>query len=65
MSQFVLSGMKPGLLVVPPGVYHGWMSLEDDTQMVSIASEPYDAENPDETRIPTDSFGDVWAVVGR
>ena len=65
MSQFVLSGRNPSLLVVPPGVYHGWMSLEDDTQMVSIASEPYDAENPDETRIPPDSCGDVWTVVGR
>ena len=59
------SARKPKLLVVPPGVYHGWMSLEDDTQMVSTASHTYNRENPDEVRIPPDSFGDVWTVKGR
>jgi len=56
---------KPALVVVPPGVYHGWMSLEDDTQMISTASHAYNRENPDEVRIPPDSFGDVWTVKGR
>lgn len=65
MNTFVLSEKNPSLLVVPPGVYHGWMSLEDDTQMVSIASEIYNREKPDEIRIPPDSFGDVWTVKGR
>jgi dTDP-4-dehydrorhamnose 3,5-epimerase len=65
MNTFVISDRKPGLLVVPPGVYHGWMSLEDDTQMISTASEVYNAEKPDEVRIPPDSFGDVWSVKGR
>lgn len=65
VSNFVLSARTPALLVVPPGVFHGWMSLEDDTQMISIASEPYRSEEPDEVRIPPDSFGDVWTVVGR
>ena len=40
-NTFVLTERKPQLLVVPPGVYHGWMSLEDDTQMISTASEVY------------------------
>jgi len=65
MNTFILSEKNPSLLVVPPGVYHGWMSLEDDTQLVSIASELYNRENPDEIRIPPDSFGDVWTVKGR
>jgi dTDP-4-dehydrorhamnose 3,5-epimerase len=56
---------KPALVVVPPGVYHGWMSLQDDTQMISTASHAYNRENPDEVRIPPDSFGDVWTVKGR
>lgn len=62
---FVVSARNPGLIVVPPGVYHGWMSLEDDTQMISTASEVYNRENPDEVRIAPDSFGDVWTVKGR
>jgi dTDP-4-dehydrorhamnose 3,5-epimerase len=65
MMTVVISAQAPRLLVVPPGVFHGWISLEDDTQMVSTASHTYNQENPDETRIPPDSFGDVWEVTGR
>ena len=65
MNTFVLTERNPSLLIVPAGVYHGWMSLEDSTQMVSLANEPYDPEKPDEKRIPPDSFGDVWTVKGR
>ena len=65
VQTVIASFRSPCLLVVPPGVYHGWMSLEDDTQMVSTASHTYNHEHPDETRIPPDSFGDVWAVKGR
>ena len=62
INTFVISDRKPQLLVVPPDVYHGWMSLEDDTQMVSTASEVYNRENPDEERIPYDSFGYDWSI---
>ena len=65
MMAVVVGDRKPALIVVPPGVYHGWMSLEDDTQMVSTASHTYNREKPDEVRIPPDSFGDVWTVKGR
>jgi dTDP-4-dehydrorhamnose 3,5-epimerase len=65
MMQVVISERNPTLLVVPPGVYHGWMSLEDDTQMISTASHTYNRENPDEVRIPPDSFGDVWTIKGK
>ena len=64
-NTFTMSERNPLLLAVPPGVYHGWMSLEDDTQMVSIASEIYNRDEPDEIRIPPDSFGDVWTIKGR
>lgn len=62
----VISGSRnPMMVTVPPGVYHGWMALEDDTQLISVASEVYCRENPDEVRIPPESFGDVWSVKGR
>ncbi len=61
----VIGQRNPTLLAIPPGVYHGWMALEDDTQMVSIASHTYNRANPDEVRIPPDSFGDVWTVKGK
>ncbi len=65
MMTIIASARKPRLIVVPPGVYHGWMSLEDDTQLVSTASHAYNREKPDEIRIPPDAFGDVWTVRGR
>ena len=65
MITIIASARKPRLIVVPPGVYHGWMSLEDDTQMVSTASHVFNREKPDEVRVPPDSFGNVWEVKGR
>jgi dTDP-4-dehydrorhamnose 3,5-epimerase len=65
VAAFVLSERQPKLLIVPPGIYHGWMSLEDDTLMVSTASHVYNRENPDEVRISPDSFGDLWTIKGR
>jgi dTDP-4-dehydrorhamnose 3,5-epimerase len=56
---------RPVLIAVPPGVYHGWMSLKDGTQLVGIASQTYNREDPDEVRLPPDHFGDVWTVKGR
>ena len=65
MNTFVIGTRNPTLVVVPPEVFHGWMSLEDDTQMISTATEVYNRARPDEVRIPPDSFGDVWTVKGR
>jgi len=65
MMIIIASIRKPRLIAVPPGIYHGWMSLEDDTQMVSIASHTYNRVKPDEVRISPDAFGDVWTVKGR
>jgi len=65
MMAVVTGERRPALIVVPPGVYHGWMSLEDDTPIISIAGHVYNRERPDEVRIPPDSFGDVWMVKRR
>ncbi len=65
MDTYVITQRNPSLLVVPPGVFHGWMSLEDDTQLISTASEVYKREKPDEMRIPPDSFGYSWEIKGR
>lgn len=65
MDTYIISARNPSVIAVPPGVFHGWVALEDDTQLVSIGSEVYHREKPDEVRIPPDSFGDVWTVKGR
>ncbi len=61
----VLSEKASKMIIIPPGIFHGWMSLEDDTIMVSVGSEIYDREKPDETRIAPDFFGDIWTIRGK
>lgn len=62
---FVLNDKKPQALIVPPGVWHGLMGIDNRTQFLSICSENLDKKNPDEERIAPDSFGDVWEVKSR
>jgi len=64
--QIVAIGERaPKLIIVPPGIYHGWMALEDDTLMISTASELYNSDKPDEYRIDPYTYGDVWTVKGK
>jgi dTDP-4-dehydrorhamnose 3,5-epimerase len=70
VMTIVTGERNPTLIAVPPGVYHGWMALEDDTQMVSTASEVYNREKPDEVRVSPEHFnellgGNPWEVKGR
>ena len=62
INTFIIGTRNPGILAVPPGVFHGWISLEDDTQLISIASEVYNIQEPDEIRVPYDSFNYDWSV---
>ena len=63
VNEFISSARKPVLLIVPPGVYHGWESLSDNTILLSTASEVYNKENPDEYRISWDTYGkEIWEV---
>ena len=60
---FVLTERKPQLLIVPSGWYHGWMSLEDNTTMISTSNREYNKDNPDEHRISPYVLGeDIWKV---
>jgi len=61
-----LAARAPALLAVPPGVFHGWMSLSDDTQLISIADQRYGEPGWDEERVPHDHFPDFpWRVEHR
>ena len=69
-DAIIASGRAPKVVVVPPGVYHGWMSLEPDTIMVSTASHEYNKAKPDEVRVAPDHFNDVfggdpWQIKGK
>lgn len=62
METVIATLRNPILIIVPPGVYHGWMALEDNTIMISTASEVYNRNKPDETRVPYNSFGFDWNI---
>lgn len=65
INTFALSTLNPSVLTVPVGVYTGWMSLQNDTVILGISSEPFDKENPDDERLDPFAFEDVWKVKDR
>lgn len=53
------------LLLIPPMVWHGQMSLSETTYLLNMPTEPYDAANPDEIRAPVEAFDDIWTIKNR
>ena len=62
---FVLSDRRPQVLVVPPGWYNGWMSLEESTTLLGMSTAAFQESAADDERIEPYAFGDFWTVVGR
>jgi len=67
--EIVVTGrLNPMCIVVPPGVHHGWMSLEPNTILLSTGTHVYSEVvrlhgKPDECRISPDTFGkELWNV---
>ncbi len=65
IDTHVLSPANPSILIIPTGIYNGWVSLDDNTILIGISTDPFDKDNPDDERISPDTFGDVWTVKGR
>ncbi len=48
VNEFFLGARNQGLIVIPPGVYHGWKNVgEEEAVIVSMPSRLYDHEGPD------------------
>ena len=65
INSFILSTLNPSVLVIPTGVYTGWMSLNSNTVVLGISSEVFDKNNPDDERLDPYTYGDVWEVKNR
>ena len=65
INTFVLSQLNPSVLVVPTGIYTGWMSLDDKTVIIGISTEPFDKNNPDDERLDPFTYGNVWEIKNR
>lgn len=51
-----LSGMRPMLVVIPPGVWHGLQALSaEGCSFVNFFDHAYDYDDPDDWRLPPDT----------
>jgi dTDP-4-dehydrorhamnose 3,5-epimerase len=56
VMEYFIGEHNPVLVLVPPGVHHGWKCIsERESIVINIPSEPYNRESPDEYREPWDS----------
>jgi len=64
ICTFIISERKPKIVVIPPGYANGWMSLTDDTLLVSMSSRTYKevVRDKDDIRFNPYKWGDVWRI---
>jgi dTDP-4-dehydrorhamnose 3,5-epimerase len=56
LNVFRYGPARPGVLVVPPGVWHGVQSLAGETSLIlNFPDRAYSYSNPDHWRLPADS----------
>ena len=56
VNEFVLGQMRPGLLIVPPGVWHGVQNIGCELgALINIVDKAYEYEAPDHWRLPVDT----------
>jgi dTDP-4-dehydrorhamnose 3,5-epimerase len=52
LNEFYVGEHNPSLVVIPPGVYHGWKCISEyEAYVINIPSEPYNRADPDEYRV--------------
>jgi len=51
VNEIYIGEHKPALIVIPPGVHHGWKCIsQSEAYIVNVPSEPYNRSDPDEYR---------------
>jgi len=64
VNEFFMGTQNPMLLVIPPGVMHGFKGISPEvTLIVNVPTELYNYDEPDEYRLPahTDQIPYDWA----
>jgi dTDP-4-dehydrorhamnose 3,5-epimerase len=53
LNEFRVSERNPGLVVIPPNLYHGWKNIGvDEASIINMPTSRYDYENPDALDLP-------------
>jgi dTDP-4-dehydrorhamnose 3,5-epimerase len=56
INEFRLGAVRPALVVIPPGVFHGVRNISDQPAvLLNLVSEAYQCEDPDHWRLPLDT----------
>ncbi|MGH6893355.1 MAG: dTDP-4-dehydrorhamnose 3,5-epimerase family protein [Dongiaceae bacterium] len=56
VSEFTFSDRNPGLVVVPPNLYHGWKNIgTDEAIVINMPTSTYTYDEPDAWDLPWDS----------
>mgnify|MGYP003382343869 CR=1 FL=1 len=56
INVFHLSRMRPTVVTIPPGIWHGLQNIENaESSFINYFDRPYDYTNPDEWRLPVDT----------
>jgi len=62
-KQFTITEKGNNVLKIPPGVYNGFVSLTDDSELLVLSSSTFKESKNDDFRIPYDTLGkEVWGV---
>jgi dTDP-4-dehydrorhamnose 3,5-epimerase len=56
ISEFTVSERNPGLLLIPPNLYHGWKNIgTTEAIIINMPDHMYNYEKPDALDFPWDS----------
>lgn len=64
VSRFILSESKPGILEIPGGCAHGFMTLASDTRVFFFSTSTMEQSLEDDFRYPFD-YWNPWSVEPR
>jgi dTDP-4-dehydrorhamnose 3,5-epimerase len=55
LNEFTVSEKNPGLLIIPPNLYHGWKNIgTSEAVIINMPDRMYDYEAPDALDLPWD-----------
>ena len=56
LNEFTVSERNPGLLLIPPNLYHGWKNIgTSEAVVINMPDRMYNYEKPDALDLPWDS----------
>ena len=63
VNEFFLGKNSQGLIMIPPGLWHGWKNIgTDEATIISMPSNLYNYDDPDRWELPWDSKNALQAI---